>query len=86
MRMDQSIYQDYNMVLDYLDKVQIEQIIDQYVPNKVDEYIHVNPNQEMQQHIIDMLEKEIIPFNKRAVTFICKEWKTILYKKYSMLN
>lgn len=86
MEMDQNIYQDYNMMLDYLDKVQVEQIIDQYVPNKVDKYIHVNPNKEMQEHIIDMLEKGIIPFNKRTVTFICKEWKAILYTKYSMLN
>jgi hypothetical protein len=74
------------MTLDYLDKIQIEQIINEYIPNSIDETIHVNPNIVMRDHIHDILEKDILPFNKKNVTFICKQWQNILYKKYSILN
>ena len=84
--MVQSIFQDYNMQLDYLDKIQVEQIIEQYVPDKIDPYTHNIPRQEMKRIVLDLIEDEVIPLNKKAITLVCKEWKTLLWTKLSILN
>lgn len=86
METDQNTFQDYNMVLDYLDKIQVEQIIEQYVPNEKDPYTHNIPRQEMKKIVFDLIEDDVIPLNKKAITLICKEWKTLLWTKISILN
>ena len=72
--------------LEHEARIAIEDIIDKYVPNKKDPFTHNIPSQEMKRIVMDLVEDEVIPLNKKDITLVCKEWKTLLWTKQSILN
>jgi hypothetical protein len=64
----------------------IDDIIVKNIPNKVDKIIHVNPREQMKVLVYHLISEGLLPLNKKSITLICKEWKTLLYKKYSIFN
>jgi hypothetical protein len=68
------------------DKNIIDNIIKKYVPNKVDSMLHINPYFEMNKLVYHLIEEKVLPINKKAISLICMEWKTLLYKKFSLFN
>lgn len=72
--------------LKYEARIAVEDIVDKYVPSKKDPYTHNIPSQEMKRIVLDLIEDEVIPLNKKAITLVCKEWKTLLWTKLSILN
>lgn len=64
----------------------IVDMIHKYVPNKTDNVLHINPYLEMEYLIMHLIEENVLPLNRKAIELICKEWKTLLYKKYAQLN
>ena len=68
------------------EKLLVELIIKKHVPNKVHSILHINPYDEMKELICTLIEKNVLPLDTKHISIICKEWKTLLYKKYSLFN
>lgn len=68
------------------DRIIIDNIIKKYVPNKIDKMLHVNPYFEMDKLVYHLIEEKVLPLNKKAISLICMEWKTLLYKKFALFN
>ena len=68
------------------EKLLVELIIKKYVPNKVNHMLHINPHYEMKELVFNLIEKDVLSLDTKSITLICKEWKTLLYKKYSLFN
>lgn len=64
----------------------IEDIIIKNVPDRIDKILHVNPREEMKVLVYYLISEGVLPLNRKSITLICKEWKTLLYKKYSQFN
>jgi len=67
-------------------KISINNIVKKYVPNKIDNVLHINPYSEMNNLIIQLIESNVLPLDKKPIELVCKEWKTLLYKKFSLFN
>jgi hypothetical protein len=68
------------------DRSAIINIIQKHIPNKIDNILHINPYSEMNNLIIQLIESNVLPLDKKPIELVCKEWKTLLYKKFSLLN
>jgi hypothetical protein len=68
------------------EKVLVELIIKKYVPNKIHSILHINPYDEMKQLVFILIKENILSLDTKSITIVCKEWKTLLYKKYSLFN
>ena len=68
------------------EKVLVELIIKKYVPNKIYPILHINPYDEMKQLVFILIKENILSLDTKSITIVCKEWKTLLYKKYSLFN
>lgn len=64
----------------------IEEIIIKNVPNRTDNMLHINPREEMKVLVYQLIKEGVIPLNRKSITLICKEWRTLLYKKFSQYN
>lgn len=64
----------------------IEEIIVKNVPDRTDRIIHINPREKMKVLVYYLISEGVLPLNRKSITLICKEWKTLLYKKYSQFN
>jgi len=64
----------------------IYQMIDRWVPDNQDRFLHINPNNYMKEIIIKLIENNTIPPKLFTVQAIIKNWRFFLYKRFGALN
>jgi hypothetical protein len=69
------------LVYDMLDK-----IVENVVPNRTHELLHVNCRTAFVETAVELLEREIVKPTVSNVRFLTSNWENVLYSKYSTLN
>lgn len=64
----------------------IYQMVDRWVPNEMDRYLHINPNSYMKEVVIRLIENNTLPPKLFAVQAVIKNWRFFLYKRFGTLN
>ena len=64
----------------------IYQMVDRWVPNNQDRFLHVNPNLYMKEVVIKLIENNTIPPKLFTVQAVIKNWRFFLYKRFGALN
>jgi len=64
----------------------IYQMIDRWVPDSQDRFLHINPNNYMKEIIIKLIENNTIPPKLFTVQAVIKNWRFFLYKRFGALN
>lgn len=64
----------------------IYQMVDRWVPDNQDRFLHINPNNYMKEIVIKLIENNTIPPKLFAVQAVIKNWRFFLYKRFGTLN
>ena len=64
----------------------IYQMVDRWVPDNQDRFLHINPNNYMKEIVIKLIENNTIPPKLFAVQSVIKNWRFFLYKRFGTLN
>jgi len=64
----------------------IYQMVDRWVPNNKDRFLHVNPNTYMKDVVVRLIENNTIPPKLFTVQAIIKNWRFFLHKRFGSLN
>jgi len=64
----------------------IDNLIDRWIPDGQDRYLHINPRIHMKDIIIQLLEKNAIPPKMIFVNSLIKNWRVYLHKRFGDLN
>lgn len=64
----------------------IYQMVDRWVPDTQDHFLHINPNVYMKEIIVKLIENNTIPPKLFTVQAIIKNWRFFLYKRFGTLN
>lgn len=69
----------------YLEKF-ILKSVRKYVPEGVHSELHINCQAQMFEIIMTLIKENRTPTKLSVITYLCKNYKEILYSKYSQLN
>ena len=69
----------------YLEKF-ILKSVRKYVPEGVHSELHINCQAQMYEIIMTLIKENKTPAKLSVVTYLCQNYKEILYSKYSQLN
>lgn len=61
-------------------------MVDRWVPNSQDKFLHINPNEYMKEIVVKLIESNTIPPKLLTVQAIIKNWRFFLYKRFGNLN
>jgi hypothetical protein len=64
----------------------IYKMVDRWVPDAQDRFLHINPNTYMKEIVIKLIENNTISPELFAVQAIIKNWGFFLYKRFGTLN
>jgi hypothetical protein len=64
----------------------IDSLIDRWIPEGQDRYLHINPRTHMKGIIIQLLEKNAIPPKMIFVNSLIRNWRIYLHKRFGDLN
>jgi len=64
----------------------IHQMVDRWVPDSQDRFLHINPNTYMKETVIKLIENNTIPPKLFTVQAVIKNWRFFLYKRFGALN
>ena len=64
----------------------IQQYIDRYVPEGIDEWYHIDRQRHMFDIVEVLIEKDIIEPDPIDIKETCKNWDGMLFKKFGLLN
>ena len=73
------------MTTNYLEKFVLKSVR-KYVPEGVHSELHINCQAQMFEIIMTLIKENRTPAKLSVVTYLCKNYKEILYSKYSQLN
>ena len=64
----------------------IYQMVDRWVPDTQDKFLHVNPNSYMKEVVVKLIENNTLPPKLFTVQAVIKNWRFFLYKRFGTLN
>jgi hypothetical protein len=64
----------------------IDSLIDRWIPDGQDRYLHINPRIYMKDIVIQLLEKNAIPPKMILVNSLIRNWRVYLHKRFGDLN
>jgi hypothetical protein len=73
------------MTTNYLEKF-ILKSVRKYVPEGIHPELHINCQAQMYEIIMTLIKENKTPAKLSVVTYLCQNYKEILYSKYSQLN
>jgi hypothetical protein len=64
----------------------IDSLVERWIPEGKDKFLHVEPRSYMKEMIINLLETNKIPPKLVLVNSLLKNWRPFLYKRFGTLN
>jgi hypothetical protein len=64
----------------------IDSLIERWIPEGKDKFLHVEPRSYMKEMIVHLLETNKIPPKLAIVNSIIKNWRSFLHKRFGTLN
>jgi len=64
----------------------IYQLVDRWVPDSQDCFLHINPNPYMKEVVVKLLENNTMPLELITIQAVIKNWRFFLYKRFGTLN